>query len=95
MLKEVEEMRKAGKGDEWIAELRKHAGVLFNIDWYRVVLDEAHAINNRTSQSKRTRLVLSPQSSIDLSHSTNSLQISLQPIPLGPCWNSDDQQSKW
>ena len=49
-MKEVEALRLAG-GSGWITLLRRYAGPLFSIDWHRVVLDEAHHINNRHSKS--------------------------------------------
>ncbi|KAL2020837.1 hypothetical protein VTK56DRAFT_7930 [Thermocarpiscus australiensis] len=58
-LRAVEDMRAEGNG-KWIDELRKEAGELFQIDWYRVVLDEGHVINNRSSQtSLACRLLVS------------------------------------
>lgn len=52
-LAQIEEQKQKGN-PRWKALLRKHSkGSLFKVDWHRVVLDEAHAISNRSSQSKK------------------------------------------
>ncbi|KAK4146878.1 P-loop containing nucleoside triphosphate hydrolase protein [Dichotomopilus funicola] len=52
-LAEVEELKQDGD-EKWKSVLKKHCkGPLFEIDWFRVVLDEAHYINNRDSKSSR------------------------------------------
>ncbi|KAK3990137.1 putative DNA repair protein RAD16 [Cladorrhinum sp. PSN332] len=49
---EIEELR-AEKGDAWKCKVRELGGWLFNIDWYRVVCDEGHAMANRNSRTSR------------------------------------------
>ncbi|AEO57331.1 hypothetical protein MYCTH_2117854 [Thermothelomyces thermophilus ATCC 42464] len=57
-LLQIEEMRQ--KGDPgWKTLLREEGGRLFQTDWHRVVLDEGHAINNRSSETSRACRLLS------------------------------------
>ncbi|KAL2263920.1 hypothetical protein VTK26DRAFT_4301 [Humicola hyalothermophila] len=58
-LREIEQLRQA-MDKSWMSLLRANAGPLFQVDWYRVVLDEAHFINNRNSKTSRAcRLLVS------------------------------------
>ncbi|AEO69639.1 uncharacterized protein THITE_2024961, partial [Thermothielavioides terrestris NRRL 8126] len=45
----IDELRSQNNPD-WKVRMRESAGRLFQEDWYRLVLDEAHRINNRFSQ---------------------------------------------
>ncbi|GAB1320862.1 DNA repair protein RAD16 [Madurella fahalii] len=51
-LEEIEKLR-AARDPAWKTALQKHGGPLFQTTWHRIVLDEAHAINNRSSQTSR------------------------------------------
>lgn len=44
-------MRKKQNNEEWREEFNKELGDLFRIEFHRVVLDEAHAIKTRGTQS--------------------------------------------
>jgi SNF2 family DNA or RNA helicase len=51
---EYKELKGKWAGDEggFMGALRRKLGQLFRIKWYRIILDEAHAIKNHTSSSK-------------------------------------------
>ncbi|KAH6625089.1 SNF2 family N-terminal domain-containing protein [Chaetomium sp. MPI-SDFR-AT-0129] len=52
-LAEVEKLKQDGDV-KWKSVLKQHCkGPLFEIEWFRVVLDEAHYINNRDSKTSR------------------------------------------
>lgn len=58
-LAEVEKLRQDGN-EKWKSVLKKHCkGPLFEVDWFRVVLDEAHYLNNRDSKSKSSSYSIS------------------------------------
>ena len=38
--------------EAWVREFDKKTGELFQVEFFRVVLDEAHAIKNHRSRSK-------------------------------------------
>jgi hypothetical protein len=38
--------------DAWLQEFDKRTGELFQVEFFRVVLDEAHAIKNHRARSK-------------------------------------------
>ena len=47
----------AGNDGALASELERKKGFMFQVNWYRVVLDEAHAIKNLTSRSMCCKLV--------------------------------------
>ncbi len=49
----------AGDGAALARELEKKKGFVFQANWYRVVLDEAHAIKNLTSRSMGSNVAFS------------------------------------
>ncbi|KAK4167647.1 SNF2 family N-terminal domain-containing protein [Cladorrhinum sp. PSN259] len=51
-LREIEELREKND-DRWKDKVRQLGGFLFKIDWYRIVCDEGHAMNNRNSKTSR------------------------------------------
>jgi len=91
-LEDIEARRLSGD-QEWKTLLREHGGGLFREDWHRVVLDEGHRINNRSSKSEfkdtvnyEVRLVSNPLSSI------KGMQNARHKIQLGSHRNSSNKR---
>ena len=78
----------------------KYLGPLFNLDFYRIVLDEAHAIKNPASQSKNPAPIqVSSWFSFHFGRANNrrsrgqSVYRAERQISMGSHWNSDPKSA--
>jgi hypothetical protein len=94
MLRQIDDLRMEGN-PAWKDLMRKHTpGILFQIDWHRVVLDEAHRITTRSSQSTWSIPVIKfrGQPGTNALDSVERLYTPRQALQLGPHRNTHGKQ---
>lgn len=88
-------MKELGDDDdgmrEWLAE---ETGVLFWVKWFRVVLDEAHAIKNHDTHGESAKSAILETALTCLSSCIFLLPAASE-ISLGCVRNSHDQPRAW
>lgn len=65
-------------------ELKRNLGPLYEINWYRIILDEAHQIKNLKAQSKSLPIILYNAPGLLTLCSYPSLLLFERKVPLGP-----------